>query len=118
MDTGRVCAPEIGVGLPSDKKKKLPLPPKNISLFLGNSLEPPLHESIARRTGLRFQDFDIFYTYLTLQQEFADLIRKKAKRGALFMVYGLEKILPRHQGLRLLTPEAPLEGVLALYRKE
>jgi hypothetical protein len=33
------------------------------------------------------------------------------------MVYGLEKILPRLEGLRLLTPERPLQGIVALYRK-
>jgi hypothetical protein len=42
---------------------------------------------------------------------------RKAKPGALFMVYGLEKIIPRLPGLRLLTPERPLEGIIALYRK-
>ena len=45
-------------------------------------------------------------------------IAGKAKRGSVFMVYGLEKILPRFQGLRLLTPERALEGILALYRKD
>lgn len=46
------------------------------------------------------------------------LIGREAGKGALFMVYGLERILPRFGGLRLLTPIKPLEGILALYQKE
>ena len=61
---------------------------------------------------------DLFYTYLTMQEEFAALVARKAKPGALFMVYGLDRILPRYSGLRLLTPDWALEGILALYRKE
>ncbi len=52
-----------------------------------------------------------------MQEEFAGLIASKAKRGSVFMVYGLEKILPRFDGLRLLSDKSPLEGVLALYEK-
>jgi hypothetical protein len=52
-----------------------------------------------------------------MQEEFAELIARKAKPGALFMVYGLEKILPRFPGFRLLTPEKPLSGIIAVYRK-
>jgi hypothetical protein len=33
------------------------------------------------------------------------------------MVYGLEKIMPRYDGLDLVTSEKPLEGILAVYRK-
>jgi hypothetical protein len=50
-------------------------------------------------------------------EEFAELIARKAESGALFMVYGLEKIVPRFTGFRLLTPERPLEGIIALYQK-
>jgi hypothetical protein len=32
------------------------------------------------------------------------------------MVYGLEKIVPKFDGLRLLT-DTPLQGILALYQK-
>jgi hypothetical protein len=52
-----------------------------------------------------------------MQEEFAELIVRKAKVGAVFMVYGLEKIIPRFTGLRLLTPEKSLEGIVALYQK-
>jgi hypothetical protein len=92
-------------------------PRDNVFLFHGDSTDESLHDRIHQDTGVRFDQFDVFYTYLTLQEEFAELIVRKAKPGALFMVYGLEKIIPRFTGLRLLTPERPLEGIIALYQK-
>lgn len=96
----------------------LPLPPENISLFHGDTMDPALHERIRQDTGLGFEDFDLFYTYLTMHEEFAELIKEKAGKGAVFMVYGLERIFPRFEGLRLLNPKEPLEGMIALYQKE
>jgi len=98
-------------------EKELLLPPKNIFLYHGDSMDESLHDRIHRETGILFNQFDVFYTYLTMMEEFAELIARKAESGALFMVYGLEKILPRFTGLRLLTPERPLEGIIALYQK-
>jgi hypothetical protein len=96
---------------------QLPLPSENISLYHGDSTDEPLHDRIHHETGVRFDQVDLFYTYLTMQEEFAELIVRKAKTGAVFMVYGLEKIIPRFTGLRLLTPEKSLEGIVALYQK-
>ena len=93
------------------------LPEKNIFLYHGDSIDESLHDRIHDETGVRFNQFDVFYTYLTMQEEFAELIARKAKPGALFMVYGLEKILPRFPGFRLLAPDRPLEGIVALYQK-
>lgn len=98
-------------------ERGLRLPEKNVFLFHGDSMDESLHDRIHRETGVRFDQFDVFYTYLTMMEEFAELIARKAKPGALFMVYGLEKILPRFTGLQLLTPERSLEGVIALYQK-
>jgi len=98
-------------------ERGLPLPGKNIFLYHGDSMDESLHDRIRHETGVRFDQFDVFYTYLTMQEEFAELIARKAKPGALFMIYGLEKILPRFTGLRLLTPERPPEGIIALYQK-
>jgi hypothetical protein len=92
-------------------------PRRNIFLFHGDSTDESLHDRVEREAGVRFDQFDLFYTYLTMQAEFAELIVRKAKPGALFMVYGLEKIIPRLPGLRLLTPESPFEGIIALYQK-
>jgi len=99
------------------KKDNLSLPPDNIFVFHGDSMDDGLHETIRKETGVSFEDFDLFYTYLTMQEEFAELITRKAKKGSIFMVYGLAKIMPRFKGLRLLTPEKPMEGILALYQK-
>jgi len=98
-------------------EKGLALPQRNIFLYHGDSMDESLHVRIQHETGFRFGQFDLFYTYLTMQEEFAELIVRKAKSGAVFMVYGLEKIIPRFTGLRLLTPERPLEGIIALYQK-
>ena len=95
---------------------QLLLPPENISLYLGDSTDESLHQRIDHETGLGFEDFDLYYTYLTMQEEFAGIIRQKARSGAVFMVYGLGRIVPRLPGFRLLS-EKPLEGVLALYEK-
>lgn len=99
------------------KKTHIPLPSDNIFLFQGNAMENQLYEFIHQDTGVAFEDVDIFYTYLTMQEEFAGLIRERAKKGALFLVYGLEKIMPRYKGLKLLTPGLPLNRAIALYQK-
>lgn len=95
----------------------LSLPPNNISLFHGDSMDECLYETISRKTGVKFNDFDLFYTYLTMQDEFAELIIQKAKKGAVFMVYGLDRIMPHYKGLKRLTRKIPLQGILALYQK-
>lgn len=92
-------------------------PQKNISLFHGDSTDKTVHETIVRQTGIGFEDFDLFYTYLIMHEEFAELIAEKAKTGSVFMVYGLHKILPRYEGLQHLDLFSPMEGVLALYQK-
>ena len=98
-------------------ERKLRLPQNNIFLYHGDSMDESLHDRIQHETGVRFNQFDVFYTYLTMMEEFAELIAQKARPGALFMVYGLERIIPRLTGFRLLTPERPLEGIIALYQK-
>jgi hypothetical protein len=52
-----------------------------------------------------------------MHKEFAELIAQKAKRGAVFMIYGLERVLPKLDGLRLLTPGELIQGIIALYQK-
>jgi hypothetical protein len=94
----------------------LPLPPDNIHLFHGDTMDLSVHEQVYDQAGVRFQEYGLFYTYLTMHVEFATLIAQRAKPGSIFMIYGLEKILPNLNGFRLLT-ETALEGVLALYQK-
>ncbi len=99
------------------KDRRLFAPPENVFLFPGDSTDDRVHGTIAHKTGVRFHEFDLFYTYLVMHQEFAELIERKAKKGAVFMVYGVSNILPRYNGLRLLEEISPMEGILALYRK-
>ena len=99
------------------KEIQLTLPHDNIHLFEGDSLDIATHDRILHKTGVGIENIDLFYTYLTMHEEIAELIATRAKSGALFMVYGLEKIMPRYDGLELITPVEPLEGILAVYRK-
>jgi hypothetical protein len=92
-------------------------PPENIALFHGDSTDKAIHEQIFQETGWGFESFDLFYTYLVMHEEFAELITERAREGAYFMVYGVNKILPRYGGLRLLDTISPMEGVLAVYQK-
>jgi SAM-dependent methyltransferase len=111
------CAPLRSKLEEALKEEDLLLPPRNIFLFQGDSTDEKVHREIERVTGVAFEEFDLFYTYLVMHEEFAALIRDRAKKGAYFMVYGLDKILPRYEGLRLIHPLSPLEGILAVYEK-
>jgi len=100
------------------KQAGLVPPPDNILLFHGDATDERVHETIMLETAVPIEKFDIFYTYLVMHEEFARLIAQKAKTGAIFMVYGLDKILPKYEGLQLLEAVSPMEGILALYRKD
>ncbi len=95
----------------------LPSPPDNIHLFNGDSTDPGMHREIFLHTGLGLDDFDLFYTYLIMHEEFADMIAREAKKGAVFLVYGLDRIMPSYAGLRLLRGLSPLQGMLGVYIK-
>ncbi|SPD73341.1 conserved hypothetical protein [uncultured Desulfobacterium sp.] len=99
------------------KEKGLLSLPENTFLFHGDSTDDRVHKTIKDKTGVRFDEFDLFYTYLVMHQEFAELIGRKAKKGAVFMVYGVSSIMPRYDGFRLLEDISPMEGILALYEK-
>ena len=92
------------------EKDGLPLPPDNIFLFQGDCMDEIVHETIFKRTGIPLEQFDLFYTYLTMHEEFAELIVRKAKKGAVFINYGLEKILPAP--LALTRPGARLIALI------
>lgn len=99
------------------RQNHLQSPPHNISLIHGDTLNTAVHETLTERTGVRLEEFDLFYTYLTMHEEFAQLIAQKAKKGAVFMIYGLQRVLPKLDGLQLLTPGELIEGIIALYQK-
>ena len=92
-------------------------PSDNIALFLGNSLEAATYEQLESTINVRFDEIDIFYTYITLHDLFAANIAATAKPKALYLVYGFNKILPHYQGLELLIPDLASQGIVALYGK-
>ena len=94
------------------------LPPDNVFLYHGDSTDENLHRRVEGETGSGIKDFDLFYTYLVMHEEFAGFLKDRAKEGALFLVYGLNKIMPTYPGFRLLKELSPIEGILAVYRKE
>jgi hypothetical protein len=91
--------------------------PGNIHLFHGDSTERALHQTVANRSGVAMNEFDLFYTYFVMMEEFAELIAARGKPGAVFMIYGLDGIRPDYPGLKPLCLPRPLPGPLALYRK-
>jgi hypothetical protein len=95
----------------------LDTPPDNILLFHGDAAEHTVYDAILRDTGIPFDRFDIFYTYLVMHEEFARLIARKAKKGSVLMVYGLDRVLPAYEGMRLMEDISPMEKILALYQK-
>jgi len=99
------------------EKEGLQTPPENVFLFHGDSTDRRLHETVALRTGLQVGSFNLFYTYLVMHDAFAEMLAETARKDAIFMVYGLHKILPQYPGFRLLRHLSPLEGILALYQK-
>ena len=99
---------DAGVGLPNE----------NVYLFQGDATDEAVHGQISREMGLNLADFDFFYTYLIMHEEFAQMLAEKAKKGAVYMVYGLHKIMPRYPGFRLMKELSPMEGFLVLYEKE
>lgn len=99
-------------------KRHLVLPPNNITVFEGNSLASSTYQRIFIDTGIRFGDIDLFYTYITLHDLFAEKIAQEAKAGALYFVYGFNNVLPRYQGLEILIPDVASQGIAALYVKK
>jgi len=97
------------------RRANLIQPIDNITLFRGNSLEAATYEQIESTVNIRFEEIDIFYTYITLHDLFAAKIAAEAKPKALYLVYGFNKILPRYQGLELLIPDLASQGIVALY---
>ena len=99
------------------KQQGLLMPKDNISLFHGDSLDDATHEKMARDTGLGFDDFDVYYTFLVMHDEFAKLVAEKGKPGAIFITYGLNKVFPKHPGLTFLDQLSPMQDALAIYQK-
>ncbi len=100
------------------REKGLKLPPENVFLYAGSSLDSDTYRRVSSETGARFDDVDLFYTYITLHDVFSEKIAEEARHGALYLVYGFNKVLPRYEGLKLVVPDVASQGIAALYAKE
>ena len=92
------------------------LPPENIFLFRGNSLDDRIFEEIRSGTGVALEDIDVFYTYITLHDVFAERIAERGRPGAYYLVYGFNRILPHYEGFELVLPDVGAQGIAALFR--
>lgn len=92
--------------------------PDNIHLFCGDSTSESIHRAIRAKVGLDLEDFDVFYTYLNSHEVFAELVAERGKPGSVYLVYGMNRVFPRYEGLKLIETVSPLEDVLAVYQKQ
>ena len=99
------------------RQANLEVPPANLALFQGSSMAPETYAEIHRQHGISFADIDLFYTYITLHDVFAAKIAAEANPGALYLVYGFNRILPRYDHLEVVIPDLGSQGIAALYRK-
>ena len=112
LDEHESLRAELGAAL--SEKDLLPLP-GNLSLNLGNAAGQDVYTRVRERTGLAFEDFDVFYTYLWMQKEYARMIAERGKPGAVLLVYGPDRLRPELEGLRL-ADELSSDS-LAVYRR-
>ncbi len=93
------------------------LPPENIFLVQGNSLDNRTFDEIRSRTGVDFGDVDLFYTYITLHDVFAEKIAERGRPGAYYLVYGFSRVLPGYESFELVNPDVGAQAIAALFRK-
>jgi hypothetical protein len=94
------------------------LPPENIFLIQGNSLDDRSFDEIRSRTGVDFGDVDLFYTYITLHDLFAEKIAERGRPGVHYLVYGFSRVLPAYESLELVNPDVGAQAIAALFRKK
>ena len=114
LDEFEPLSTELEAGLV--KEELLPLS-GNVSLFLGDAAKEDVYGRIRERTGLSFGDFDVFYTYLWMQTEHAQMIADRAKPGAVFLVYSPDRFREGLGGLVLDEELSFKDDKLAVYRK-
>jgi hypothetical protein len=94
------------------------LPPDNIFLINGSSLDDATFEGIKSGTGLDFGDVDLFYTYITLHDLFAEKIAERGHPGVHYLVYGFNRVLPDYESFELVNPDVGARAIAALFRKK
>ena len=96
---------------------ELTRPPDNIRLFCGDSTSPEVHDAIRHSSGLQLSDFDLFYAFVAGPDPLAELVATRGKPGSVYLVYSVNRVFPRHPGLRLVESLSPLGDMLAVYQK-
>ncbi len=91
--------------------------PDNMLVINGDSLSAETHKFIKQKVDIELKDVDIFYTYITLHDAFASMLKEKARKGSYYMVYGFSGVLPRYDSFELVDPDVANEKLIALYRK-
>ncbi|MBW2276497.1 MAG: hypothetical protein JRF63_03330 [Deltaproteobacteria bacterium] len=114
VEEHRKLRPELDEELEAHGQRPVP---DNVFLFRGDASDWVMHDVIRRATEVAFDEVDIFYTFLSGHDEFAELIAARGKPGCSYLIYGMDRIFPRYGGLELQGDISPLGGVLAVYRK-
>ena len=96
---------------------ELALPPDNVRLFCGDSTSAEVHGAIRQSAGLELSDFDLFYAFVAGPDPLAELVATRGRPGSVYLVYSMNRVFPRHPGLRLVESLSPLGDVLAVYQK-
>jgi len=94
------------------------LPPENIFLIHGSSLDEGTFDKMRSRTGADFRDVDLFYTYITLHDVFAEKIAERGRPGAYYLVYGFNRVLPVYESFELVNADVGARAIAALFRKK
>ncbi|SPF46698.1 conserved hypothetical protein [Syntrophobacter sp. SbD1] len=94
------------------------LPPENIFLTEGSSLDEWTFDQIRSKTGVEFGDVDLFYTYITLHDVFAEKIAERGRPGAYYLVYGFSRVLPGYESFEMVNPDVGSQAIAALFRKK
>jgi hypothetical protein len=91
--------------------------PANIHLFCGDVSNGKVHETIRNETGAALEEIDLFYTFPVGHDDYASLIAARGRPGSTFLVYGVNRVIPRHPGLELIEHLTPLNQTRAVYRR-
>jgi SAM-dependent methyltransferase len=114
LEEGRELRVELDALL---RQKGLRPVPENVHLFRGDASDEATHETIRHATGVALEEIDLFYTFPVGHDDHAALIAARGRPGGTFLVYGVNRVFPRHEGLDLLDHLSPPGGAFAVYRK-
>ncbi len=67
---------------------------------------------------MEFREIDLFYTYITLHDVFAEMITARGRPAAFYLVYGFNRVLPRYKSFEVVNPDVGAQGIAVLFRKK